>query len=159
MAGTTFGSIVIQAANQAGDVTRLEALAAAIVTPGELAELTAAGAIQAHSAADGTLEQGKIFILENQTPDSETAFSINVDYASGDTVYYAQGKAGDVFYGWLAAGENAAITSSLGSDGAGALKVVTVGVGTLANSVVGSPVVAVDNSGGGTRVRIQVRVV
>lgn len=159
MAKTTFGSIVIQAANQMGDVTRLEALAAAAVTPGELAELTSAGAIQAHSAAAGTLEQGKIFVLESQTPDDEDDFSIDVDYASGDTVYYMQAKAGDEVYAWLAAQENAAITDSLESDGAGALAVATVGVGTLANSIVGSPVVAVDNSGGGTRVRIRVRVV
>lgn len=159
MASTTFHSIVIQTANQMGDVTRLEALAAAIVTPGELAELTAAGAIQAHGAAAGTLEQGKAFILESQTPDDEDDFSIDVDYASGDTVYYTQAKAGDEIYAWLADGENAAITDSLESDGAGALAVATVGAGTLANSIVGSPVVALDNSAGGARARIRVRIV
>ncbi len=159
MASATFHNIVIQAASALGDVTRLEAIAAEIITPGELLELAAAGTVQLHAAAGGTMEHGKIFALETQTPDDEDNFSIDVDYAAADTVYYVQAKPGDEIYAWLAAGENATIDEMLESDGAGALQVIVVAAGTLASAQVGSPVVAVNNAGGGAPVRIRVRVI
>ena len=160
MASTVYHSIVIQAANEFGDITRREKLAAAAITPGELLDFDSATTVNAHGVAGGVL-QGKLVALETQTPDSATAANIDVDYASGDTVYFAEGKPGDVFYMWLAAGQSALMNppSQLISDGAGALTVATVDAATLTNSIVGVADEVKDNSGGGTRVRIKVRIV
>lgn len=157
MASTTYHSIVIQTANQEGDVTRLENLAAAAITPGELLEKASATTVQAHSAAAGAAVP-RLVALETQTPDDEDDFSIDVDYASGDTVYYAAAKPGDEFYMWLAAGENAAVNALLQSDGNGELQVLAAVVdATLAESVIGRAVAAVDNSAGVVPARVRVR--
>lgn len=157
MASTVFGSIVIQNANQLGDVTRRELLAAEAITPGELLEIASATTVGPHSGAAGFL-QGKLVALESQTPDHDTNPSIDEDYDIGDTVYYAEGKPGDIFYMFLAAQETTVMNppSPLVSDGAGALTVAVVGAGTLEGSVVGvaNEVVAA----GGARARIQVRI-
>lgn len=156
MASSVYHSIVIEAANALGDVTRREGLAAATITPGELLDWDSATTVNAHGVAGGVLV-GKMVALESQTPDSETADAINVDYASGDTVYFAEGKPGDVFYMWLAAQETTvANVSQLISDGAGALTVETVDGATLANSIVGVATEVV--AAGGARARVKVRI-
>lgn len=140
MASTTFHDIVIQNANQQGDVTRQEALAVAgsTITPGLLLEHTAGAAtVQEHATAAGSVTP-RMIALQTQTPDDEDDFSIDVDYAAGDIVYFAVGKSGDRFYMWLAAGETSAVGSLLQSDGAGALTVLAAIVAaTLGESVVG----------------------
>lgn len=157
MASTTFHDIVIQTANQLGDVTRLEALAAAgsAITPGQLLEHPAAAAtVQEHAVAAGSATP-KMIALQTQTPDDEDNFSIDVDYAAGDTVYYAVAKPGDVFYMWLAAGELSAIGSLLQSDGNGDLAVLAAIVaGTLGESVVG---IAEEVVNAVARARVRVR--
>lgn len=160
MAGTAYRTIVIQVANEQGDVTRRESLAEAAVTPGDLLNFASATTVQPHNAAAGVL-QGKLVALETQTPDSETAHSIDTDYDVGDVVYYAEGKPGDVFYMWLADGQTAVMNppSQLQSDGAGALNVVVVADTTLVNSIVGVAEEALDNSVGGAPARIKVRIV
>lgn len=159
MAKATWGSIVIKAADEDAGVIRDEYLAgAANITPGELLVISAANTVVQHAAAAGELT-GKLVALESQTPDSETVDSIDLDYDNGDTVYCALGRPGDVFYMWLAAGETAAISSYLQSDGAGALAVVIPAAGTLTNSVVGFTETAVDNGAGIVAVRIKVEII
>lgn len=156
---TTEHTITIESADPNG-VVRLERLASGAVTPGDLLDITGA-AVRAHATAAGVLP-GKLVALENQTPDTHTyptTAAIDIDYASGDTVYYAQGNPGDVFLMWLSAGEAATDgVTQLQSDGAGALAAVTVGATTLADSIVGVADETVDNSGGGAAVRLRVRI-
>jgi hypothetical protein len=146
--------IVISSGNLNG-VVRREALSSAVVTPGELLDFSA-GLLIPHGGAAGVLG-GKLVCLETQTPDNGTTPSMSVDYSAGDTVYYAEGVPGDVFYMWLSATDTTvAGTTQLVSDGAGALQPETVDATTLANSVVG---VAEDSTTAGTtRVRIRVRI-
>ncbi len=158
MASTLYHKIVIETADPLG-VTRRELLASAAVGPGELLEVSAAGTVAPHSGDAGVL-QGKLVALESQHPDAESAQAIDTDYASGDTVYYAEGQPGDVFYMFLANGENAVMNppSQLESDGAGALDVITPGAGILENSTVGVAEEALNN-GTGSPARIRVRIV
>lgn len=159
MARATPQTIVIQAASPDGTVVRQEALAgAANITPGELLVISAADTVVQHAAASGVLT-GKLVALETQTPDDETALTIDVDYANGDTVYFAEGRPGDEYYMWLADTENAALSDQLQSDGNGHLLVSAGGAGILANSIVGYAQEAVNNAAGGAPARIRVRII
>ena len=155
MASSTYGNIVIRAADRDGGVTRQEALAGeANITPGELLEHTTGGAVLRHNTANGAVTP-RLVCLETQTPDSELSSSIDVDYDNGDTLYMAVAQAGDRLYMWLAAGENAAINNLLQSDGDGALVVsAAVDATIITESLVGRAVAAVDNSAGVSPVRI-----
>lgn len=157
MASTTWHDIVIQAANQQGDVTRQEALAAAAsaITPGQLLEHPAGAAtVQEHATGAGSATP-RMIALQSQTPDDEDNFSIDVDYAAGDIVYFAVARPGDRYYMWLADTETAVIGSLLQSDGNGDLAVLAAIVaGTLGESVVGRAVNAVNNAAGGAPARI-----
>ena len=158
MASTLNHGIVIQTADRDGDVTRRESLAAAAITPGELLQFDSATTVNAHSVVAGVL-QGKIVALETQTPDDETNPTIDVDYDAADTVYYVEARPGDILNMWLAAGETTVMNppSQLQSDAAGALAVVAVGAGTLANSIVGVADEAL--VAGVARARCRVRIV
>lgn len=161
MANTVFGTVIIQHANEEGDVTRREALAAAgsSITPGLLLERPAATTVQEHSTAGGVLE-GKLVAIETQTPDSESALTIDVDYAVGDTVYYVEGKPGDIFYMWLAASQAAVMGTMLVSNGDGMLKLSSPSppdATVVTNTIVGTPHVPVTT--GGAAARIQVRII
>lgn len=159
MASATFHSIIIRAANQLGDVTREEAVATAVaITPGELLQWTpGAATVRAHAVAAGSVTP-KMVALESQTPEDETAFSVDDPYDASDLVYFAVAKPGDEYYMWLANGENAALQALLQSDGNGELQVLgTVVAGTLAESVVGTAVVALNNATGAPA-RIRVRI-
>lgn len=154
MASSTYHSIVIQAQ----EVTRKEALAGeASIKPGHLLEWSS-GNLVTHNSAGGVLPN-KLIALESPTPNDESNASIDVAYANGDRLYYAVGKPGEVYYMWLAAGENASKGSQLISDAAGGLTVATVDASTLANAIVGVAAEAKDNSGGGAAVRIKVEIV
>lgn len=161
MASAVFHDIVIQTANALGDVTRQEALAAAqsAITPGQLIERASATTVQEQSVAAAALTP-KMIALTTLTPDDEDNPSIDIDYAVGDRVYFAIPKPGDRYYMFLAIGETAAANALLQGDGNGDLQVLAAVVaGTLANSVVGSTIVAVDNAAGGAPARIIVEIV
>lgn len=157
MAKTHPDTIVLQVANQQGDVTRREKLASsANILPGHLLEIDAATTVDIHGVADGFL-QGKLVALETQHPDAETTDTIDIAYAAGDSVYYAEGKPGDIFYMYLAAQNEAVMTppSPLASNGDGTLKVVVVGGATLEGAIVG---VADEAIAAGALSRIRVRI-
>ena len=136
---TTEHTIVLQAANLNG-VVRREALADEIFYPGHLLRFDASEELEKHATADGVLV-GKLVALENPTPDTityPTTAAISIPYAADDTAYYAEGQPGDIFQMFLHDGETVVKgISQLGSNADGALKVVTVGTSTLANSLVG----------------------
>lgn len=156
MASTTYKTITIQAEAQ----VRREAQASVALTPGELLEWSG-GKLIPHGTAGGMLKGGKLVCLETQHPDSDLSATIDVDYVADDTVYFTHAKPGDVYNMFLAAGESAtAGVSVLQSDGAGALAVqATLDATLIEGSVVGVAENTVDNSGGGTRVRIRVRII
>lgn len=158
MASSTYHSIVIRAANQQGDVTREECVAGeANITPGELLEHSA-GTLLRHNTAAGVVVP-KMVALESQTPDGESTFAIDEDYDNGDVVYYAVPKAGERYYMWLAAGENASQHDLLQSDGDGALAVLAApDATTITESIVGRAVAAVDNSLGAVPARVVVEI-
>lgn len=143
-----------------GDPLQKEAVAASAITPGELLEWDASGDLQAHSTADGNA--AKMFARENpfQNTVSGTA-AIDTDYSAADTVMYYVCRRGDVVYAFLAAAENVSKGDALSSDGAGALQAVTAAAATSQaqrDGIVGYAAEAVDNSGGGSRVRIRVEI-
>ena len=152
MASSTYHSINISG----NEIVRREALADAAIPPGELLEINADEEAAPHSGAAGVLP-GVLVALEDPAAAAGTTEAIDVDYDAGDTVYYAVGRPGDVFYIFLAASQTVVKgVTQLQSDGAGALTPVTVGATTLEKSVVG--VADEDKTTGGTRARIRVMI-
>lgn len=152
MAASNFRTILIQ-----GEVENfLEKPAGASgIKPGHLLAISS-GNVVVHATADGVSQ--KFFALESQTANSATANSIDVTYASGDTVYYKQCETGDVIYAWLADSmTTVAGVTPLVSNGDGTLKTVTVGTSTLADAVVGYAEEAVVTSGAVARCRVRIR--
>lgn len=137
-------------------VTYDEAVAAGTITPGDLIEKDTNGKVVRHATADGAVVP--MFALEEGWS-TGTGAAIDTDYASADTVQIGIPARGVVVNAWVAAAAAAiVIDSPLGSDGAGGVKIVTVGAGTLEGSIVGYADAALDNSGGGARARLRVRV-
>lgn len=151
MASSTPHTITLSGGN-----SRRELLAGGTIKPGHLLAVSS-GAVIAHGTADGgTL---KYVALENPTEGSDTTANIDVAYASGDTVYFAQGQPGDVFYMWLTTSNNAVVdVSPLVSTGDGALKVATLGATTLEGAIVGYPAESLNNTTG-SDARLKVRIV
>jgi len=80
-----------------------------------------------------------------------------VDYDAGDTVYYAVGRPGEVYYMFLAASQTVVRgVTQLQSDGAGAVTPVTVDATTLEKSVVG--IADEDLTAGVSRARLRVMI-
>lgn len=152
MAASGFRNIVIQ-----GDSNNvLEKLAGeAGIKPGHLLAISS-GALIKHATADGITQ--RLVAVESMSA-TGTGLTIDVAYASGDTVYYTQGQTGDVLYMWLATGNTTvAGVSALGSNGDGTLKVVTVAATTLDDSVVGyAEEVVANSSGAAVRLRVRIR--
>ena len=111
-----------------------EYVAAGVITPGMLIELTSAGKVQAHSGSSG--ESLVMVALENELEGQ----GIDVDYAADDRVQCWIPNRGDMIYGLLADGETAVIGNWLESNGDGKLKVGTT-------KPIGQAVEAVDMSG------------
>lgn len=155
MASSTPHTIAVQTH---GALFRKEALAGGAITPGHLVQFDASNELVVHASAAAVL-QGKKIALESPTPDSATAWSIDVAIADGDRAYYCDAQPGERFYMWLDAGENAALNAQLQSAGNGALQVVTVDANTLANSVVGVAKEAYNNGAGGSPVRLLVEII
>lgn len=150
MASSTSHTIAIQ-----GGAVRRELQAAAAITPGHLLEI-ASGKVQKHSGDAGVLP-GKLIALEDPCAAAGTTEAIDVDYDTNDTVYFAQGQPGDVYYMWLAIGESTtAGVTQLVSNAAGLLKAVSVGATTLEGSVVG--VAEESKTGGAAALRCKVRI-
>lgn len=156
MAASGWRTIIIQAENE-GSGTILEKLAGeAGIKPGHLLAISS-GALIKHATADGITQ--RFTAIESPTASNGTALTIDVAYASGDTVYYTQPEAGDVLYMFLATANSAtAGVTPLGSNGDGTLKVVTVAAGTLDDSVVGYAEDTLNNtSGSAARLRVRIR--
>lgn len=152
MASSTPHTIAIQ-----GGAARLEETSGeAAIKPGHLLAVSS-GEVIKHATADGTVLP-VLVALEAVTAAGVAKAAIDSTYDDGDTVYYAVGQPGDVFYMWLATGNNAVDgVSPLGSNGDGTLKVVTVAAGTLEGSTVGVPVGSLNNASGSAQ-RLKVRI-
>lgn len=155
---TTQHTIIIQSGNLNGVIYR-EALADEALTPGHLVRFDADEELELHATADGVLV-GKLVVLENPTPDTNTyptTAAIDIPYAADDTAYYAEGVPSDIFNMILATSVTAVKgISQLVSNGDGTLKVATVGTSTLANAVVG--VADQDVTSGTATARCRVRI-
>lgn len=139
-----------------GNSIRKELDAAAAITPGDLLELASATTVQRHSTADGNAQ--KMFAVENDI----FGKGIDDDYAANDRVLYGVFERGAEVYGRVAAG-TAAITvgAALSSNADGTLKPVAASASTTQaqrDGIVAYALEAVDNSGGGSAVRIKVEV-
>jgi hypothetical protein len=128
-----------------------EANAGGAITPGMLITRSSATAVVAHATADGLAPP--LFALSD--PSNSKAW--DAAYTSGERVAFGRFKKGDQVNALLATGNNAAINSPLVSDGAGALKVATLGAGTLEGAVVAYAKAALNNtSGSNQRLAVEV---
>jgi hypothetical protein len=127
-----------------------ENIASAAITPGHLVEIVPsggdAGQLRAHATAADTDVQ-VMFAVENELVGDD----IDTAYADGDTVKFCYPVSGAKIYAWLEAAANVARGAPLESNGAGALQAKTTG------QTVAYAEEAVDNSAGGSAVRIRVR--
>lgn len=143
-----------------GTPLRDEGVASAAVTPGHLVKSVAAG-VAVHSVAGGNW-QGAIAVEREMTGDD-----IDTAYAANDQILLAWPRAGDVFNGLVAAAAPAIIKGDpLEAAADGTVRKHTPqavdegGTATYtiyADAIVGYAEEAVDNSGGGSAVRILVR--
>lgn len=133
-----------------------QALAAAAITPGHLVEIISGGTIRKHATADGNALPA--FAIENVTPDrTVTTQAIDIAYATGETVKWMIASQGDMVYAWLPASAAAIVAGDfLASNGDGTLHKAVTGA-TFVECLVGQASEAVNNSAGGTPVRIRVR--
>jgi len=123
--------------------------------PGVLVEEVPAG-VQPNSSA-GTNAQ-KLFALTN----TARGGTIDDDYVVGETARYGAAHSGQEVYAWVAAAATAIpFGSALESAGDGTLRIQTAAAATAntaRDSVVAYAAETVDNSLGGTAVRIKARV-
>jgi hypothetical protein len=133
---------------------RKEALASATITPGMLIERLSTGKVAAHATAGGYGIAA--FAIENEVYAGQgEAPTIDTNYAADDLVQYGVFQPGQEVYALLAANAAAIVVGDkLVSQGAGYVKkVVTTDV------VLAIALQAVDNSAGGTPVRIKIEIV
>ena len=134
-----------------------EYAAAAVITPGNLLELTSAGKVQRHSVEGGTALV--MFALEDELQGK----GIDDNYAIGDRVQVWVAVRGEEVYALLEDGETIVIGDYLMSNGAGRLQKVDTEAISAAElgSVVAQALEALDlsgSSGADTTYRIKVRV-
>jgi hypothetical protein len=147
----------------------LEYVSAAVVTPGELLELTTAGLVQDHSTAGGNV-LGPMFAIE----DALQGKAIWDNYASGALVRVWIPTRGDEVYAILADGQHIEIGEPLESNASGYLQKWAGDTGDSTNatkllSIVGYALEAKDLSGDSSAVesegdlatnqRIKIRIV
>lgn len=147
-----------------GDYIRKEGETDEAVTPGHLVEFGGGNDIQKHSTAGGNAR--KAFALENDL----VGDGIDDDYASGETVQYGVMERGAEVNALLGTGTAASVSISKGqaveSAGDGTVQAWdTAGQATdpsatpvEVDQLVGYAIEAVDNSAGGSEVRIQIEV-
>lgn len=135
-----------------------EALAAAatVIKPGHLVEEIAAGTVQEHGGAG--LSAQRLIALT----DTSTGGTIDDVYTVAATVRYGAFHSGQKTFMRLAAAATAVIIGTpLESDGDGTVRLATADAATdtaQRNSIVAYAVEAVDNSGGGAEVFVEVRI-
>jgi len=148
--------VVSLVAGPAGDPILSEDIAAAAgILPGHLVEEGAAD-VAVHAGAG--LNAQRLFAQKNLA----TSGDINTAYLSGELVSYGAYHSGQEVRALLAASAAAIVRGdALESDGDGTLRVLTTDSATddtQRDSIVGYALEAVDNSGGGTVVKIDIRV-
>src|SRR5262245_29430566 len=84
-----------------------EVVASEAITPGHLVEFVLSGGDSGHLRKNATANRNAapMFAVESLVPslaNSQTA-PIDLAYADGDSVRWAFGKPGDVFYSWVPA--------------------------------------------------------
>lgn len=129
----------------------------AVITPGMLLLRTSATQVRPHNVAAGMAQPA--FAVERDI----TGGDITTNYAVADTVAYASMEPGYEVYAIVAAGAGAIVAGDfLESDGSGGLRKSTHAV-TNATTASAWPIAvaleAVDNSGGGTAVRIRAEII
>ncbi len=104
---TTRHTIVVQSSDPQSQL-RLEAVGTKTLYPGMLATIAGSGGkLGKHSTKSGA--SAKLFVLENQTPDTHTyptTAAIDIPYSTGDTVYYLQARPGDVINARITDGQS-----------------------------------------------------
>ena len=147
-------TILVEPAN--GLTVVREKLAGDAITPGMLLQNAAAGTFVTHVGAG--LNAQKLFALENVA----RAGGIADAYVVGETVRALYAQRGDLINAALAASATAiVIGDALESSGDGYLRKATADAATdtaQRDAIVAYAAEAVDNSGGGAGVRIQVEV-
>jgi len=140
-----------------------EKVASESITPGHLVEFVLAGGdagqLRRHAVAGGNAAPA--FAFQSLTPDRTVATeAIDTPYADGETMRWIIARPGDMVYAWLPASAAAIVTGNkLISNGDGTLKIAgtTAATEATSNAVVAEAAEAVNNSAGGTPVRIRVR--
>jgi hypothetical protein len=139
-----------------GTALRDEDIAIAAITPGHLVEQVAAGVRVHSSAAENAVPT---FAVEMELVGN----GIDVDYAALDTVLLAHPRSGDVINALLPASADAIVRGDfLESNGDGTLVIAATAAATTEAERAATVAVAeeaVDNSMGGTEVRILVRII
>jgi len=148
--------VVSLVAGPAGDPILSEDIAAAAgILPGHLVEEGAAD-VAVHAGAG--LNAQRLFAQKKLTASGD----IDTAYLNGELVSYGAYHSGQEVRALLAASAAAIVRGDpLESDGDGTLRVLTTDTATddtQRDSVVGYALEAVDNSGGGTVVKIDIRV-
>jgi hypothetical protein len=133
-----------------------EGKANAAITPGDLVERMSTGNIRKHATAAGNAAPS--FAIENEV----IGKGIDDDYAANDNVYFVHLAPGSVVYARVAAAAAAiAIGDYLESAGNGTLRKASASAATSEAQragIVARALEAVDNSGGGSAVRIKAEV-
>lgn len=148
-----------------------EKLASESITPGHLVQIVPsggdAGQLRKHATAGGNTE--KAFAYQSLTPDRTAATeAIDTPWADGETTRWLICRSGDIVYAWIPAAAPAIVEGDIlvsNGDGTlvkGATQAVNEGGSAtytvFQTAVVGFAAEAVNNSGGGTAVRLRVRV-
>lgn len=133
-----------------------EAAAGGAITPGMLINYTTSSTVVVHASADANAVP--MFALENE----DVGKDLNSAYASGEQTRFILPERGAEIYALLPASAAAVVVGDLlASNGAGYLKKTAAPTVAITNvtSIVARALEAVDNSGGGSPVRIRVEVV
>ena len=155
MAGTNPHTILVEVSDYNGDRSVKEKLADVALTPGELVAIEGDGELEPHGTANGAAQP--MFCVENPYADPGSSAAIDTDYAADVTARYVYAQRGDLVYAFIKASETLVEGASyLGSDGAGALQVLTVDASLKEGAIVA--VAAEDKSVGGSRERALVRI-
>lgn len=138
-----------------GDGIFKEAKSSAAITPGHLINLASTGLIAVHAGAD--LNAAPAFAIENENVGKD----IDTAWSSGDLVTYIIPERGAEINALVPAGAAAIVIGDLlASAGDGTLKKTAAAAPAATNvrSLVARAMEAVDNSAGGTPVRIRVEI-
>lgn len=128
------------------------------ITPGDLIEPVGAGLVQLHSTQAGNAQPW--FAVENPWSQTDSAASIDTDYAVQDNVFFIKGLPGQQVYAWLTVGGSVAAHTLLESAGSlGALQTATAeGTITAPRRHVAKALETVNNSAGTVPARIKVEI-